>query len=363
MNALVLTERGLVKRRVAVPEISDDEVLVKIKFASVCGSDYPVLNRHSPGFVGSVIGHEGTGFVVEKGANVSGFDIGDLVAMESHRARQSWAGDPYKDPHCAIIGFRPYPNEKITPQGTFAEYIAVPEVYAHKIPKHLVDAYPGSLWEPFGNGVRLFQTIKELKIPAEAAVVSGCGPQGIAIQAILRHYAGIDNMVATDIDEQRLAFVNEHGLAETFNPRDKDIEKKIIDSLGQKPDLWLDMCGAPAAFNLATKTTAPGGNIILFGLPKDSRGVDIAGVNQFEFVLTGRQKTRGAHNLIGVVGRHKEDWLLAPDIIHSLSKKMDLSKFYTFCGPLDNLPKMLQENEHFPPEDVNLKAVFGPFER
>ena len=156
VKAIVVREHGLEVSEIQKPVPKQGEALIRIEWASVCGSDYPLLNGLSDKshLIRRVMGHEGAGSVIEPAA---GFQVGEKVAFESHRARAEWlqqGKDPYADPEFAIIGYRGFSNQK-PPQGTWAEFISVPTVYLHRIAKELYDYYPGSLWEPLGNSIRL----------------------------------------------------------------------------------------------------------------------------------------------------------------------------------------------------------------
>ncbi len=349
MKAIFLEKRGLKVKETPIPKIRDNEVLVKIKFASVCGSDYAHINyeKDVSHLIGNIIGHEGCGYVIKTGSKVKHLKINDYVGIESHRATKEWlkAGkNPYKDPNSAVIGYRPFPDGKL-PQGVWAEYIAVPEVYANKIPE--IEEYPGSLWEPFGNGVRLFQTIKPFITADSKIAVSGCGFQGVQIMFILRYYYNIKNIFAVDISKERLRFVKNNITENTFLPEE-------LPEHGY--EIWLEMSGSGHALNQALRLTRD--HLILFGLPKSQ--VRIGKYKVTDFIFNSINEKINNINVHGVFGRFKEDWDLSNKIIPEIAEH--LKKLWKLYGPINKLPEMANQGFFKNLKADFFKAVFTAFQ-
>ncbi len=355
MKAIVMTPNGLKLSDVQKPTPGPDEVLVRIEWASVCGSDYPFLNGvvDNSHLIGKVMGHEGAGQIVEIGNDVKGFHTGEKVAFESHRARKEWlkdGNDAYKDKHFAIIGYRGFPKGK-PPQGTWAEYISVPAVYAHKIPNELAYHYPGSLWEPLGNSIRLATAVKE-RFPDKnkEIVFSGCGPQGMLAMLILNKYYGYKKIIALEVSDKRIELMNKLGIAKVYKPSEMP---KI------SPEMWVEVSGAYPAYKQAIETTKKGGTIILFGLIK--KDIEIEGLPYNTFVLDLHETKQDGLNLIGISGRLNEDWVKCPEVIKELAGTVDLNELYSYYGPLQNMPH-IEQSIGLPPKDPEfVKAVFSGF--
>jgi threonine 3-dehydrogenase len=356
MKAVIMTEHGLRLATVPISEPGPDEVLVRIEYASVCGSDYPFLSRSkdSSHLNGAVFGHEGGGTVTLVGGQVTNVAPGDKVGIESHRARKSWldgGNNPYTDPLSAIIGHRAFPEGEM-PQGTFAEFITVPAVYVHRIPNKLFHAYPGSLWEPLGNAIRVSNVLQAQVRGTPRAVVSGCGPQGLMLLLIMKHWLGFKEVYATDFSKSRLELVEQLGIAKPYTP------DKLPDVA---PEVWLEMSGAYPAFEDGFRRLVPGGSMILFGLL--AKQVELfEDIPYNEFVFQSMQREKAGKTLLGVCGRLSSDWELAPKIItRCLAGNVDLSSLYSYFGPLENLIPLVQ-NGHVPPKENSfLKAVFSGF--
>ncbi|GEM_PF-5947253 len=356
MRCILMTQNGLSLARRPKPKPGNGEVLIKIEWASLCGSDYPFLNgsKDKSHLIGHVFGHEGAGVIIELGPNVKSLHVGDTVGIESHRAREEWlaeGGDPYKDPLSAIIGHRAFPDGRI-PQGVFAEFISVPEFYANKIPKQLYRVYPGSLWEPLGNSIRLASIIREkIKIKPKRIVVSGCGPQGIMIMLILRYYLGYDAIYATDISEERLKLVAQLGVAKPYLP--SELPKLSV-------QLWLEMSGALPAFWQAIDLVDKGGFLVLFGLPNRDE-IKIGGLPYSEFVLQSQETEMQGKTLIGVCGRLKQDWEEAPMVVEALKQHIKLDSLFSYFGPLENMLPLVKYGILPPKGGTLLKGVFSGF--
>ena len=350
MKAIFLEKRGLKVKEAPIPNIKENEVLVKIRFASVCGSDYAHINyeKDVSHLIGHIIGHEGCGYVAKLGSGVKELKLNDYVGIESHRATKEWleeGKDPYKDPKSAVIGYRAFPGGKV-PQGVWAEYIAVPEVYANKIPQ--IENYPGSLWEPFGNGIRLSQRIKPFLKPDSKIAVSGCGFQGVQIMLILKYYYNLKNIYASDISEERLKFVRENITKNAFLPADFP---------EQDYDIWLEMSGSAKALEQALKLTKQ--HLILFGLPKTD--VTIGSHKVTDFIFGTMDERINNINVHGVFGRYKEDWEMANIIIPAISERFDLKKMWTFYGSIRKLPDMANQGFFRNLKPDFFKAVFSVF--
>jgi threonine dehydrogenase-like Zn-dependent dehydrogenase len=273
------------------------------------------------------------------------------VGLESHRANKEWldAGkDPYREKDSGLIGWKRMKNG-ILLQGTWAEYIAVPEFYVTKIPEDLFYKLPGSLWEPFGNGMRIFQTIKPYLDLNKKIIISGCGYQGIQIMLILKYYYGVSNIYATDVSEEKVNFVKENITKNAYLPWNLPKEEY---------DLWLEMSGSEKAiiqaFQMVKKT------LLLFGLPSKEIKLEDEDVSSFIFNY-GNKMINGIH-VISAFGRFKEDWDLGEEVIQKISEKFDFSKIFTLYGALNNLPKLYHQSFFKNPPPGFFKAVFNEFE-
>src|SRR3954463_8368238 len=209
MKALVKSkaEPGLWLEEVPVPEIGINDVLVRVKKASICGTDIHILNwdawasRTIP--VPMVIGHEFMGEIVAVGANVVDFFPGQQVSGEGHvvcgRCRNCLAGRRHLCAHTSGVG--------VNRPGCFAEFIALPmtNIWRHD-PR--VDRDVAAIFDPFGNAVH---TALAFDVLGEDVLVTGAGPIGIMAAAVARH-AAARHVVITDLNPYRLDLAKKLGV-------------------------------------------------------------------------------------------------------------------------------------------------------
>src|SRR5437867_6090583 len=177
MKALrkVRAAKGLQMDTVAVPLIGPTEVLVRVKTASICGTDLHIVewDRWSQGRIKPpvTLGHEFVGEIVERGGDVTEFELGERVACESHivcgHCVACRTGNGHVCENTRILG--------VDVNGGFAEYVAVPAVNAWRAPPNVPLEVQG-IMEPLGNAVH---TAFAGELAACRIAVTGCGPIGL----------------------------------------------------------------------------------------------------------------------------------------------------------------------------------------
>jgi 2-desacetyl-2-hydroxyethyl bacteriochlorophyllide A dehydrogenase len=208
MKAIAKTkaDHGVEIIDVPIPKPGPNEILVKVAACGICGSDLHIylwelgadrIVAHLP----TVIGHEPAGEVVELGAGVSGFKVGDHVALDPfgpcgqcsacHAGRYNFCGNPGR------LG------------GAFAEYAVAPVQNAWLLPKSM-DMESAALLEPFATGVH---AVEESSLRAgDSAVIEGPGPIGLSV-ALAARALGVTTIVVTGltVDAERLALARRMG--------------------------------------------------------------------------------------------------------------------------------------------------------
>ncbi len=292
MKALVKTspERGFVLKDVPVPTIRDDEVLIRVRYAGVCGTDVHIYEwdawaqgRCKPPFT---VGHEFAGEVVQVGSFVESVKVGDRVTAEGHivdeRSIFSRTGNAHVDPSTKIIG--------VDRDGCFAEYIAMPATNVW----HLDDSIGldiGGIHDPMGNA---FHTALTANIPGAVVLITGCGPIGAFAVGICKA-AGAAHIVATDVNPRRLELARTMGAHDAVHP-DKAKEAIMAASNGDGADVVLEMSGVPSAVHQAFDIARPGGRVNMLGIPTRNIEIDLAS----EVIFKGL-------TIYGVVGRKMYD--------------------------------------------------------
>ncbi|RVT82035.1 L-threonine 3-dehydrogenase [Rhodobacteraceae bacterium CCMM004] len=272
MRALAKTEpaEGLDMIRAPVPEISHDDVLIRINKTGICGTDIHIWNwddwaqRTVP--VPLITGHEFAGEIVEMGRDVEGLSLGQRCSGEGHligkTSRQSRAGKFHLDPETRGIG--------VNEQGAFAEYLRLPAFNVVPLPDSIDDEI-GAILDPLGNAVH---TALSFDLVGEDVLVTGAGPIGIMAAAVARH-VGARHVVITDVNADRLALAARVADVVPVNVAEEDLAA-VIPSLKMKQgfDVGLEMSGNQAALDQMVETMTMGGRIALLGIPPGKSPVD-----------------------------------------------------------------------------------------
>jgi len=274
MKALVKksAEEGLWLEEVPIPEIDNNDVLVKIQKTAICGTDVHIYNwdewaqKTIP--VPMTIGHEFAGVIVEMGANVTGLNIGDVVSGEGHivceRCRNCLAGRRHLCPNTIGIG--------VNRTGCFAEYLSIPAKNVFrpniKIPTDVLACF-----DPYGNAVH---TALSFNMVGEDVLITGAGPIGIMAAMVAAH-CGARNIVITDVNSYRLDLVKSIvPRAIPLNVMDGPISEEFMHSLGilEGFDVCLEMSGSPTAFKEVLGKMINGGSIAMLGIMPDGTAID-----------------------------------------------------------------------------------------
>ena len=279
MKALVKTAPrpgALELQQVDRPVPRDDEVVVEVAGASICGSDLHIAQWHPMAqwtTVPVIMGHEFGGFLRSVGAAVQGFAEGDAVAVESviwcgicPRCRE---GKTYICDQRRLFGLhRP---------GGLAQAVAVPQRLLHRLPPGL-PAHHAALAEP--TTVALHAILLQPPRAGDLVLVTGPGPIGLLAGRIARAFGAHVVIAGTPADaEKRLPAARELGL-ETLDP-----SRPISESLDSQPDLAVECSGAGAALNAALHVVKRGGGITLIGMPSKDIELDLAQALRAEIAL------------------------------------------------------------------------------
>jgi threonine 3-dehydrogenase len=310
---------------VDIPEPMDNEVLIKVKRASVCGTDRHIYfwdewskNRIKPPMI---FGHEGCGEIVAIGPNVRSMKVGDFVSAETHIpcgfCYQCRTGNQHLCQNLVILG--------VETNGMFAQYCKFPETVCWKNPSDMnIDV--ASILEPFGNAT---YTVMESNVSAREILITGDGP--IAAFAVgIAKAVGATQIFVTGLVEPLLDICKKMGANHILNvSKVSDPEGYIREhTRGEGVDVVLEMSGAQAAIDLGFKVVKRCGTFTMFG---------ISSKNRIDFPMNEGVIFKGL-KINGINGRKMFDtWYQGRNLI--MSGLVDPTPVITHTMPLRDLSK------------------------
>lgn len=255
---------GFVERE--IPQPADNEVLVKLEYVGICGSD---MHYYETGRIGDyvveppfVLGHEPGGVVVEVGKNVTHLKVGDRVALEPGKTcRHCEYCREGKYNLCPDVVFFATPPV----DGVFQEYVAHEAALCFKLPEN-VDTLEGALIEPLAVG---FHAANQGGAHAgQTAVVFGAGCIGLVSMMALKA-EGVSRVYVVDVMQKRLDKAMELGATGVINSMNTDVQEEIGRlTEGKGVDLVIETAGMEVTTRQAIHVTKKGATIVLVGYSK-----------------------------------------------------------------------------------------------
>ncbi len=275
----MLTEKEKFEiQKYPIPEIGDDDILVKVEGCGVCGTDAHEFKRDPFGLIPVVLGHEGTGEIVKMGKNVKKdsagkpLNIGDKVVtcmiFKDNPDITMFDLNKQNVGGADVYGLLPDDDKHLN--GWFADYIVVRGgSTVFNVSDLNLDLR--ILIEPCAvliHAVERAKTTGILRFNSRVAV-QGCGPIGLICIAVLRTM-GIENIVAIDGEEKRLSFAKEMGATNAVNFKDhKGIEAltSAVENAfgGYLADFAFQCTGSPVAHSNIYKFIRNGGGLCELG--------------------------------------------------------------------------------------------------
>jgi threonine 3-dehydrogenase len=263
---------GVEIREVEIPAFGDTDVLVKVRVASVCGTDLHIYDwdqwaerRIKPPLIP---GHEFCGDVAAVGKDVTVVKEGDFVSAEMHvacgKCYQCRTGERHICQHVKIIG--------VDADGAFAEYVVIPESNIWKIDPSIPPEY-ASLYDPLGNAVH---TVLSGDIAAKTVAITGCGPIGLFSIAVARA-CGATQVFAIEINEHRRKIAKQMQADFVLDPAKDDVKQIVMAATGGVGvDVLLEMAGRQEAVAAGFSILRLGGRASLLGIPSKPMTLNFA---------------------------------------------------------------------------------------
>jgi len=253
-----------------IPKIADDEVLIKTRKMSICGTDVHIYkwdewaSKTIPAPM--VIGHEFVGEIAEIGAKVTGLKIGDRVSGEGHITCGTCPNCRKGKKHLCSAS----KGVGVHRHGCFAEYFNLPAENVFLLPPSIPDSL-AAIFDPFGNAVH---TALSAPLVSEDVLITGAGPIGIMAAAVAR-FAGARSVVITDMNEYRLSLARKMGATAAINVA-KDSLTDAMSAMGIKHGftVGMEMSGTQQGLSTLLETAQPGAKIAILGILPPSCLID-----------------------------------------------------------------------------------------
>ncbi|MBQ7446260.1 MAG: zinc-binding dehydrogenase [Clostridia bacterium] len=267
-------------REYPIPEVGDDDILVKVEGCGICGTDAHEFRKDPFSLIPVALGHEGTGEIVKIGKNVkvdsAGKPVGvgdkivtcmifkDNPAITMFDLNKQNVGD------ADVYGL--LPDDDVHLNGWFSDYILIRgKLGSTFFNVSDLDLDSRILIEPCAVLVHAVERAKSTNILRfnSKVVVQGCGPIGLICIAVLRTL-GIENIVAVDGNPKRLEFAKRMGACGTANYREIKGLDNLVEAVkdafgGQLADFGFQCTGAPGGHSNIYKFIRNGGGLCELG--------------------------------------------------------------------------------------------------
>ncbi|NDL67565.1 zinc-dependent dehydrogenase [Anaerotalea alkaliphila] len=324
MKALVLNgPNDFSVKEVDKPVITEDEMLIKVESAALCGTDIRILEGKKTKGVRypSTIGHEICGSITETGGNVDGFAVGDRVAIANVIPCGACASCLNGRENACLnrkaIGYEF--------DGGFAEYTRIPDICIQagnvvKLPE-TVSSTEGALIEPLACCIR--GMVNAGTKFNDTVLVVGAGPIGL-MHLQLSQIAGASKVIVSEPNEYRRTKAMELGADRVVNPLEEDLASIVAQETGkQGVDVIMLAIGVPAIINDLLKLCKRGGALCLFaGFSGKGEATIEANLIHYEEI-----------NVCGSTAYKRSDYLAAAEMVKT--GKIDLNAIASHHFPLD----------------------------
>lgn len=322
--------------QVPVPEIADNEVLIKVKYTGICGTDWSIYTgKYSADKLPLIAGHEFSGTVAQVGKKTRGLKEGDRVTADINMS----CGTCFYCRHGQKLMCRDFSQLGIHMDGSYAEYVKAPYDQVHVLPDSL-DFLGGAFIEPVSCVIHSSKAAKVTHGSSVAVIGSGLG----VLHGLLARLRGAAPVIVIGDNAKRLAIAKDMGVDVTINIKDgKDAVAEVKKLTGGRgADFVVEAVGTPATYEQAFRMVRPGGTIAAFGI---CAGDDTITVKPFDLVL-------GEMTVVGSCAGVGPDW---PDAIALLANgHIKPQAMFSMIVPVEELEAALKQLR----TDPNLIKVF-----
>jgi threonine 3-dehydrogenase len=351
VQAVVKTHRGPGGEVTTVPEPTpaDDEVLVRVRASSICGTDVHIWKwnewaQERVRKVPMIFGHELSGEVVQIGPRVRSLEVGDHVSAETHivdgTCYQCKTGKMHICANVQVLG--------VDRDGIFAEFAVLPELNAWKNDPKL-DPAIASVQEPLGNAVHSLLPEDNLEdLAGKTVLISGCGPIGLLAIAVAKTL-GAEKVLATEVNRVRFDLARKMGADLVLNPVEQG--DRLVPTIreatyGRGVDVACEMSGHPSGFSLVFDALTAGGRVSLLGLLDRPATIDVDSALIFK-----------AARVHGIFGRRMfETWFQVKGLLAVPAFREKVAQIITHRVPIPELARAMELIESTQAAKVSLEA-------
>jgi threonine 3-dehydrogenase len=316
---------GVEIRDVPVPAPGPGQILLQVLRAGVCGTDLHIYEwdawasgRMRPPVT---VGHEFVGEIVELGAGVTEFRVGERVSCESHIVCEHCVacrtGNGHVCENTRILG--------VDVNGGWAEFVAVPAANAWRAPDNVPLEVQG-IMEPLGNAVH---TAFSGDLSACRIAVTGCGPIGLFAIGVARA-AGACQVIASDVSPYRLDLARKMNADAVVDVSKEDFVARVKELTGGRGlDGVLEMSGNAKAIRDALAALRNGGRLSLLGLPRENFELDWNKLLIFKGIT-----------LHGIIGRRMyQTWYVMDNLLRT--GRLDVRPAITHIMPMEKVDEAI----------------------
>jgi len=317
-----------------VPKITNGEVLVKVAYAGICGSDNTILSgKHVTARPPVILGHEFSGIIAESKSIY--FKKGDRVTVEPliscGKCKSCIEGNYHVCSNLKLLG--------VHENGAFADYVKAGEMKTFKIPDNmsLVEA---AMIEPFSVALHSIDA-SHLKI-GDRVLVVGAGPIG-AIIGLLASNCGAGKVMISELSEFRLNSAKKSGLL-TFNASDNEsLYEFIMDNTDNNGvDVAFECGGTKSSVKACLEGIGIKGKLIQVGLPKELVETDYRNMVYREQEIIGIRVYREG-TFMRAIQFLSEKNILLQDLVSDVFKLENIMEAFELANDKNNSLKVLIE--------------------
>ncbi len=340
MKAVVFhgSEKGLKIEDIPVPQISEDQILVKVAACGVCHTDLHYIEHGVPTFKKPpvVLGHEASGTVEKAGANVTNVKVGQRVLIPAvltcGRCTACRDGRENICSNMTMVG-----NHF---DGAYAEYLAVPAKDVLDLPETIPLQEASIIADAISTPYHAVKNRAQVK-PGDTVVVFGCG--GVGINAVQMASAVGGYVIAVDINERKLQWASEFGAAKTINATKVDrVSKEIKKLTGGGADIAMEVIGNPRTIEEAFDCVRVGGRLCVVGYTHEAISI-VAGKIMFKEL-----------EIVGSLGCRPVDYVRLIRMVEQ--GKIDVKRQVTHRFSLDEIGKAFDVMK----EGASLRSIVIP---